>query len=622
MALQKLQFKPGIVRDTTDYTNEGGWFDCDKVRFRMGLPETIGGWAKFTSSTMLGTCRSLHVWSTLTGANYVGAGTSKKFYVVDGSELHDVTPIRLTTTGTATFAAVDGSSTLTVTDPSNDVYLGDFVTFSAAVSLGGVITALVLNQEYEVTNVVDGNTYEISASVTANASDSGNGGASIVAAYQINIGLDTVVLGSGWGAGVWGRGTWSSAADVTVPGASLRLWSQDNFGEDLVSNVRGGAIYYWDATAGTSSRGVNITSLTNNSAPNIANQVLVSERDRHVVAFGCNPEFGSDGNPTAVQDPLVIRFSSQESATDWQTRPDNTAGELRIGTGSYIVGAVQTKQQVVIFTDIALYTMQYIGPPYTFGLTEVSSNISIAGQNAAISTGDSVYWMGTGQFYMYNGTVTQLPCSVKEYVFSDINIYQLAKVAAASNTAFAEIWWFYPSANSQLNDKYVVFNYEFNIWYYGTMSRTAWHDSAFAGLPIAAAQDGYLYYQEFGLNDGSGDLPVPLNAYIESSTVDIAEGDQFMFASRIIPDITFRNSDNSPTATFTIKARNYPGGSYFGASNNAVVSTAIVPVQLFTEQSFIRVRGRSVALRVESNQVNTAWRLGSPRLDVRPDGRR
>jgi hypothetical protein len=622
MALQKLQFKPGIVRDTTDYTNEGGWFDCDKVRFRMGLPETIGGWAKFTSSTMLGTCRSLHVWSTLTGANYVGAGTSKKFYVVDGSELHDVTPIRLTTTGTATFAAVDGSSTLTVTDPSNDVYLGDFVTFSAAVSLGGVITALVLNQEYEVTNVVDGNTYEISASVTANASDSGNGGASIVAAYQINIGLDTVVLGSGWGAGVWGRGTWSSAADVTVPGASLRLWSQDNFGEDLVSNVRGGAIYYWDATAGTSSRGVNITSLTNNSAPNIANQVLVSERDRHVVAFGCNPEFGSDGNPTAVQDPLVIRFSSQESATDWQTRPDNTAGELRIGTGSYIVGAVQTKQQVVIFTDIALYTMQYIGPPYTFGLTEVSSNISIAGQNAAISTGDSVYWMGTGQFYMYNGTVTQLPCSVKEYVFSDINIYQLAKVAAASNTAFAEIWWFYPSANSQLNDKYVVFNYEFNIWYYGTMSRTAWHDSAFAGLPIAAAQDGYLYYQEYGLNDGSGNLPVPLNAYIESSTVDIAEGDQFMFASRIIPDITFRNSDGTATATFTIKARNYPGSGYFGTSNNAVVSTATVPVQLFTEQSFIRVRGRSVALRVESNQVNTAWRLGSPRLDVRPDGRR
>jgi hypothetical protein len=617
MALQKLQFKPGIVRDTTDYTNEGGWFDCDKVRFRMGLPETIGGWAKFTSSTMLGTCRSLHVWSTLTGTNYVGAGTSKKFYVIGGDVPYDITPIRLTTTGTATFTATDGSSTLSITDVAHGAYLGDFVVYSNATTLGGNITALVLNQEYEITNVVDDDTYEINVVVLADASDISDGGAATVAAYQINIGLDTVVLGSGWSAGFWGRGTWSSAADVSVPGANLRLWSQDNFGENLVFNVRGGGIYYWTVSSGVTSRGVNITSLTNQSAPVIANQVLVSERDRHVVAFGCDPE----SNP-GVQDPLIIRFSSQESVTDWQTRADNTAGELRIGTGSYIVGAVQTKQQVVVFTDIAMYTMQYIGPPYTFGLTEVSSNISIAGQNAAISTGDSVYWMGTGQFYMYNGTVTQMPCSVKEYVFSDINIYQLAKVAAASNAAFAEIWWFYPSATSEVNDKYVVFNYESNIWYYGTMSRTAWHDNAFAGLPIAAAQDGYLYYQESGLNDGSGDVPVPLNAYIESSVVDIGEGDQFMFASRIIPDITFRNSTTEPTATFTIKARNYPGGNYFGTSNNSVVSTATVPVQLFTEQSFIRVRGRSVALRVESNQVNTAWRLGSPRLDVRPDGRR
>jgi hypothetical protein len=617
MALQKLQFKPGIVRDTTDYTNEGGWFDCDKVRFRMGLPETIGGWAKFTSSTMLGTCRSLHVWSTLTGTNYVGAGTSKKFYVIQGDVPYDITPIRLTTTGTATFTATDGSSTLSITDVAHGAYLGDFVSYSNATTLGGNITALVLNQEYEITNVVDDDTYEINVVVLADASDIGDGGAATVAAYQINIGLDTVVLGSGWSAGFWGRGTWSSAADVSVPGANLRLWSQDNFGENLVFNVRGGGIYYWTVSSGVTSRGVNITSLTNQSAPVIANQVLVSERDRHVVAFGCDPE----SNP-GVQDPLIIRFSSQESVTDWQTRADNTAGELRIGTGSYIVGAVQTKQQVVVFTDIAMYTMQYIGPPYTFGLTEVSSNISIAGQNAAISTGDSVYWMGTGQFYMYNGTVTQMPCPVKEYVFSDINIYQLAKVAAASNAAFAEIWWFYPSATSEVNDKYVVFNYESNIWYYGTMSRTAWQDNAFAGLPIAAAQDGYLYYQESGLNDGSGDVPVPLNAYIESSVVDIGEGDQFMFASRIIPDITFRNSTTEPTATFTIKARNYPGGNYFGTSNNSVVSTATVPVQLFTEQSFIRVRGRSVALRVESNQVNTAWRLGSPRLDVRPDGRR
>jgi hypothetical protein len=623
MPLQKLQFKPGIVRDTTDYTNEGGWFDCDKIRFRMGLPETIGGWARFTNSTMLGTCRSLHVWNTLSGIAYVGAGTSRKFYAIEGSEPADITPIRLVTTGAATFAAVDGSSTLTVTDASNNVYLGDFVTFSAAVSLGGNITALVLNQEYEVTNIVDANTYTIEATATANSSDTGNGGASVVATYQINIGLDTVVLGAGWGAGVWSRGTWSSAADITIPGSSLRLWSQDNFGEDLVFNVRTGGIFYWDASNGTSNRGVNIVDLAGaNSAPVIANQVIVSERDRHVIAFGCNPEFDSAGSPTTTQDPLVIRFSSQESVTDWETRADNTAGELRIGTGSYIVGATQTKQQVVIFTDLSVYTMQYIGPPYTYGLTEVSSNISIVGQNAMSSTGDSVYWMGVGQFYMYNGSVSQIPCTVREYVFSNINQFQLSKVAAANNAAFSEIWWFYPSAASDNNDRYVVYNYAADIWYYGTMARTAWEDNGYTGLPIAASQDGYLYYQEYGLNDNSGDLPVPLNAYIESSAIDIGEGEQFMFASRIIPDITFRNSTTDPTATFTIKARNYPGGSYFNTSNNSVVSTATVPVQLFTEQAFIRVRGRSVALRVESDQVDTAWRLGSPRLEIRPDGRR
>ena len=623
MPLQKLQFKPGIVRDTTDYTNEGGWFDCDKIRFRMGLPETIGGWARFTNSTMLGTCRSLHIWNTLSGIAYVGAGTSRKFYAIEGSEPADITPIRLVTTGAATFAAVDGSSTLTVTDASNNVYLGDFVTFSAAVSLGGNITALVLNQEYEVTNIVDANTYTIEATATANSSDTGNGGASVVATYQINIGLDTVVLGAGWGAGVWSRGTWSSAADITIPGSSLRLWSQDNFGEDLVFNVRTGGIFYWDASNGTSNRGVNIVDLAGaNSAPVIANQVIVSERDRHVIAFGCNPEFDSAGSPTTTQDPLVIRFSSQESVTDWETRADNTAGELRIGTGSYIVGATQTKQQVVIFTDLSVYTMQYIGPPYTYGLTEVSSNISIVGQNAMSSTGDSVYWMGVGQFYMYNGSVSQIPCTVREYVFSNINQFQLSKVAAANNAAFSEIWWFYPSAASDNNDRYVVYNYAADIWYYGTMARTAWQDNGYTGLPIAASQDGYLYYQEYGLNDNSGDLPVPLNAYIESSAIDIGEGEQFMFASRIIPDITFRNSTTDPTATFTIKARNYPGGSYFNTSNNSVASTATVPVQLFTEQAFIRVRGRSVALRVESDQVDTAWRLGSPRLEIRPDGRR
>ena len=624
MALQKLQFKPGIVRDTTDYTNEGGWFDCDKIRFRMGLPETIGGWTRLTTSTMLGTCRSIHEWTTLSGNLFIGAGTNQKFYVVEGDAPHDITPIRKTTTGTATFSATSGSAIVNVTDSNNGVFLGDFVTFSNAVSLGGQITAVVLNQEYTVTEIVDGDNYHITVTATANGSDSGNGGGSTVAAYQLNIGLDTVAVGSGWGAGPWSRGAWNSSADVGIPGANLRLWSQDNFGEDLIANVRSGGIYYWDSSAGVSgNRMVNITDLPGGSSvPVVCNQILVSERDRHVIAFGANPEFDQYGNATLVQDPLSIRFSSQESVTDWATTPTNTAGGLRIGTGSFIVGAVQTKQQVVVFTDISVYTMQFIGPPFTFGLTEVSSNISIAGEKAAVSTGDVVYWMGDGTFYLYNGSVVQIPCTIREYVFSDINTNQMAKVTAATNTSFSEIWWFYPSSESTTNDKYAVYNYDMNIWYYGNLSRTAWSDNVRGGLPIAASPDGYLYFQETGMNDGSNNPPTPLSAYVESSTVDIGEGDRFMFAHRLLPDITFRNSTGNPTATFSIKARNYPGESFSNTSSNSVVSSQTVPVQLFTDEYFIRVRGRAVALRIESNQVNTAWRLGSPRLDLRPDGRR
>ena len=624
MALQKLQFKPGIVRDTTDYTNEGGWFDCDKIRFRMGLPETIGGWTRLTTSTMLGTCRSIHEWTTLSGNLFIGAGTNQKFYVVEGDAPHDITPIRKTTTGTATFSATSGSAIVNVTDTNNGVFLGDFVTFSNAVSLGGQITAVVLNQEYTVTEIVDGDNYHITVTATADGSDSGNGGGSTVASYQLNIGLDTVAVGSGWGAGPWSRGAWNSSADVGIPGANLRLWSQDNFGEDLIANVRSGGIYYWDSSAGVSgNRMVNITDLPGGSSvPVVCNQILVSERDRHVIAFGANPEFDQYGNATLVQDPLSIRFSSQESVTDWATTPTNTAGGLRIGTGSFIVGAVQTKQQVVVFTDISVYTMQFIGPPFTFGLTEVSSNISIAGENAAVSTGDVVYWMGNGTFYLYNGSVVQIPCTIREYVFSDINTNQMAKVTAATNTSFSEIWWFYPSSESTTNDKYAVYNYDMNIWYYGNLSRTAWSDNVRGGLPIAASPDGYLYFQETGMNDGSNNPPSPLSAYVESSTVDIGEGDRFMFAHRLLPDITFRNSTGNPTATFSIKARNYPGESFSNTSSNSVVSSQTVPVQLFTDEYFIRVRGRAVALRIESNQVNTAWRLGSPRLDLRPDGRR
>ena len=619
MALQKLQFKPGIVRDTTDYTNEGGWRDGDKIRFRLGFPETIGGWSKLTSTTLLGSCRSLHVWASLTGTNYIAAGTNLKLYIVDGTDPVDITPIRVVTSaGDVTFAAVNGSSTITVTDTANGVYEGDFVTFSDAVTLGGVITALVLNQEYQIQTVTDANTYTITSAVAADASDTGDGGAAVIGTYQITSGLDTVVLGSGWGAGPYSRGTWSSAADVSLPGAQLRLWSMDNFGEDLIANVRGGGIYYWDNTGGISSRAVNITTLAGaNSPPTVANITLVSERDRHVVAFGCDPEFDP-----GVQDPLVIRFSTQESVTDWETRADNTAGELRIGTGTEIVAAVQTKQQTIVITDTSVNSMQYIGPPYTFGLTEVSSNTSIVSQNSAVAINDSIYWMGDRVFYKYDGNVQLIPCPVKEYIFANMNIYQLGKVVAASNSKFNEIWWFYPSTNSDTNDSYVVFNYQENIWYYGTLNRTAWHERGVSGFPIAASTDGYIYFHENSFNDGSTNPPSAISSYIESSAIDIGDGEQFMFMSRVLPDLTFRNSTGTPTATFTMSARDFPGADFDQTNSKTTVRTATSPVEQYTDQLFMRLRGRSLALKVSSNQVNTQWRLGSPRIDMRPDGRR
>ena len=618
MPLQKLQFRPGLVRDATNYTNEGGWFDGDKIRFRLGLPETIGGWTRLTSSTMLGTCRDLHAWTSLIGTRFVAAGTSLKLYVLDGALPIDITPIRATTAaGDVTFAATDGSTTITVSDTSNGVFLNDFVTFSGAVSLGGVITADVLNKEYQVTSVVDANSYTIESAVAANASDTGNGGSSTVGAYQINTGLDAAAAGSGWGAGTWSRGTWGSSADVTVSGSNLRLWSMDNFGEDLLSNVRGGGIYYWDTSVGTATRAVDITTLSGNSQPQVANIVLVSERDRHVLAFGCDPE----ADP-GVLDPLTIRFSDQESFTVWNATATTTAGELRVGTGSEIIAAVQTKQQVVVFTDRSVSAMQFIGPPFTFGLSEVSTNTSILGQNAAVAVGDAVYWMGNDVFYRYDGNVTILPCPIEEFVFDNINSSQISKVASGGNTEFNEVWWFYPSADSLNNDRYVIFNYAENTWSYGSLDRTAWNAAGVSGLPIAASPDGNIYFHENGFSDGSTNPPSPINSFIESSGISIGSCDQFMSVRRIIPDVGFRNSTGTPQVTLTLNARTYPGSGTTQTESGTAVRTATTPVDKFTEQIDVRLRGRAVSLKIESDEVNTQWRLGTTRIDLRPDGRR
>jgi hypothetical protein len=619
--LTALQFQPGVNRETTQYASEGGWFDCNRIRFRAGAPETIGGWTALSTQLYLGVCRKLISWAALDGTNFVGVGTHLKYYIVRGSDYNDVTPIRRTTAaGDVTFAATDGSAVITVTDVGHGAIQGDFVTYSAATSLGGNITAAVLNAEHQVVNVLTVNTYTIEVSVSANASDTADGGAGTVGAYQINIGLETSASGAGWGAGPWGGGGWGDPADLSIPGARLRLWSNTAYGEDLVINPRGGGVYLWDRSNGLSVRAQNIAEMVGeNKAPRVANVVLLSERDRHLIAFGTDDEF-----TPGVLDPLLIRFSAQEDFLDWETRPNNTAGSLRLSAGSEIVTAVATKQVILVLTDSSAHTMQFLGPPFTFGLGEAAYGITVAGPNAAVATGDDVYWMGRGEFYRYNGVVMPIPCSVKSYVFDNINADRWGKVCAGHNSAFGEVWWFYCSEDAEENDRYVVFNYQQNLWYYGAMTRTAWIDKDLLALPIAAAPDHRIYYHETGVADGEFNPPQALGSFIESSALDLADGEQFMFIRRMLPDVAFTRSTGAvtPALTFTLKMRNFSGGSIVGANDRRVSQTATVPIEEFTEQVFVRLRGRAMVLRAESSCSCTAWRLGAQRIDVRQDGKK
>ena len=639
MPLSKLQFKPGVNREITAYSNEGGWFDIDNVRFQKGYPEKIGGWQKRSSNSFLGTCRALHPWVSLSRDQYVGVGTHLKYYIDEGGFYNDVTPLRTTTSaGAITFAATNGSSELTVSHTNHGAVVNDFVTYSGAASLGGNITAAVLNQEYYVTEVVDTASYKIKARtadtlisditvngqlsptlVTANSSDSGNGGGSVVGAYQINTGLDIGVSGAGWGAGTWGRGTWGSASSDAIVTNTLRLWSHDNFGEDLIMNVRDGGIYYWDETNTLSTRGVDITTLAgSDSAPTVAKQILVSARDRHIIAFGCDTE----ANP-GVQDPLAIRFSSQESLTDWASTATNTAGELRLGSGSEIVTALETRQQILVFTDTTLYSMQFLGPPFTFGVNSLSENITIAGPNAAVAVDDNVDWMGRAAFYMYSGAVQRLPCMVRDFVFSDINEEQLDKINAALNTEHSEIWWYYPSANSSEVNRYVVFNYQEQVWYYGSFGRTAWIDRGIFDFPFAANADGYIYEHEIGFDDGTTNPTTAINAYIQSSPIDIGDGEQFMLLRKMIPDVDFRDSTALlPDVDITLDVKNVPDGTYSKTETDTFVKTQAASVSARTEQLYFRLRGRQMRFKIASDDLGVTWRLGSPRLDIRSDGRR
>jgi hypothetical protein len=616
MPLQKIQLKPGLNKENTRYTTEGGWFDSDKVRFRQGNPEKLGGWERISSNTFLGVCRSLWNWVTLGGQNLVGVGTNLKFYIERGGFYYDVTPIRSTVTLSNPFDTISGLPTVTVNDIAHGCVTGDYVTFSGASTVGG----LDLNNEYSVT-VVNVDTYTITASSNASSTVTGGGGASVTAAYQINTGNALQVPITGWGAGPWGSGGWG-VGTATVFG--IRLWSQSNFGEDLVFAYRGGPLLYWDATGSTSTRGVYVSSLTGASdVPTIVNYTIVSDINRFAFAFGCN-EIGS-----ADIDAMLVRWSDQENVAVWTPSAANQAGSLRLSHGSEIVSALQARQELLVWTDTSLYSLQYLGAPDVWGAQILGDNLSIASPNAMVYAANTAFWMGKDKFYLYDGTVRPLPSDLRRYVFNDFNQSQYQQVFAGTNEGFNEVWWFYCSINSTSVDRYVVYNYVENVWYYGTMARTAWLDTALRSYPIAATYTHNLVEQEKGTDDKETATTLPIEAYITSSEFDLDDGQHFVLINRILPDVTFEGSTaDSPAIIMTLQPMSNSGSGYNsplsegGNSSRTITRTATVPIEQFTGQVFVRIRGRQLAMKVQSTGLGVMWQLGSPRLDMQRDGRR
>ena len=623
MALQKLQFKAGINQDVTNYSNEGGWFECDKVRFLNGYPEKIKGWEQNGTYTLDGTCRALFGWVTSFTDNFLAIGTNSKVYIDVGENLNDITPIRATSEANNIFAATDGSSTIVVTSSSHGAVTGDFVTFSGAVSLGGNITAAALNQNYEITKI-DSNSYSISArdtdnnTVTANSSDSGNGGTSTVQTFEITAGNGTVEYGYGWGTSTWGRLTWGSGSlqPVILP---LTVWFFDNFDNDLIMNVNTdgkGAIYYWargsvvDPTNVISTRAVLLSSRSNASdVPAEVGQIMVSQVDRHLLAFGATP-FGG-----GTFDPLLIRFSNQDEPENFTPSTLNSAGFIKVSSGSRIVTAFRTRQEILIFTDMSVHSLQFLGTTDVFGLQELEANISIASPRCVAGASNILFWMGADKFYMYNGKVDTLPCTLRDFVFNNINFDALSYVYAGTVEAQSEVWWFYPSKNSSTNDSYIVYNYKECVWFYGSLNRSAWLDSNLRQFPQAVG-DNFVYNHEVG-NDADGSA---MSAFITSSDFDIGDGDKFTLVNRIIPDVSFTGSNASePTVKMTVKPRNFPGSTYSVENDKNVIETS---VNVYTEQVFLRARARQMGFKISSDTLGTTWKLGSPRLDGRPDGRR
>ena len=703
MPLQKILFKPGVNRENTRYTTEGGWYECDKIRFRQGNPEMIGGWKRISAATYNGVCRSLWNWVTLGSLNLVGVGTNTKFYIERGGAYNDITPIRTTVSLTDPFETVNNSTTVTVTDAGHGATSGSFVTFSGADPVGG----LDLNGEYQLT-VVNVDTYTIQAATPATSTD-GPGGGTVTAAYQINAGPVYAVPLTGWGAGPWGSGVWGTGVASTV---GLRLWSQINYGEDLVFGPRGGGLYYWNATDGVTTRGVLLNSLGGNvtftdssstlvptvvtstilytegaalqfagvalptgisaatnyyvfnvngltfglldstgaevstsstgtdvyislivDVPVVQNTLTVSDTSRFIIVFGTNDYPRPENSYTTAIDPMLIRWSGQDDPYNWTPDPTNQAGFVRLSHGSEIVTTVQTRQEIVVFTDSSVYSLQYLGPPYVWAPQLLGDNVSIQGQNAAVIASGIIYWMGVDKFYMYDGRVQTLNCDLRRYVFQDINQSQAAQVYCSTNEGFNEVWWFYCSAGSNLIDRYVVYNYFEKIWYYGTMSRTAWLDSGLRDYPIAAVYNsdtgtGNLVNHEQGLNNNETGTTLPINAYISSSEFDIGDGHNFGFVWRVLPDLTFQDSTNAPNgdqATVTMELyglANSGSGVTSDAAQPVRKSSAYYITEEFTGIIYTRMRGRQMIFKISSNQINTAWQLGAPRIDIRPDGRR
>lgn len=639
MPLKKILFRPGVNRENTRYASEalgsvnsgtnvaGGWYESEKVRFRSGTPEKIGGWVRISDETYEGVCRSLWNWVTLTGANLVGVGTNLKFYIELGGEYNDITPLRVVPAPTINnnpFVATNGSAIITVTDTAHGGVTGDFVTFSGATGLGGNITAAVLNAEYQIT-VVNANSYTFTASATANATDasgSPGGGASVVAAYQLNVGPEYAVPLTGWGAGAWGAGLWGTGGSST---SSLRLWSQSNFGEDLLLNPRGGGLYYWDQTNGLNTRAVLVSSIVGADAdtPSVVLSVFVSDASRFVFAFGCDDYSSSSLNP------MLIRWSDQESILTWTPAPTNQAGSLQLSHGSEIVTSIQARQEIVVFTDSAIYSLQYVGPPVVWASQLLGDNVSIIGPNAVCLASGVVYWMGVDKFYKYDGRVQTLRCDLRQYIFSDINLTQASQVFAGTNEGFNEAWWFYCSAGSNTVDKYVVYNYLEDIWYYGTMARSAWLDSGLRNYPLGATYINNLVNHELGVDDNATATTTAISALIGSSEFDIDDGHNFGFIWRVLPDLTFRGSTSgTPQCTMTlIPFENSGSGatdprSTANTSNASIQRIATAPIEEFTGQVYIRIRGRQLIFQMESALIGTTWQLGAPRIDIKQDGRR